>query len=90
MKLFNRNYNTHRENNTTNFSQNIIKRYEATPSLQKMELNRQKNEFNISQAINHYNNTKSQSKLNPSSEVNAHNNNTNNLNQEHHKVNILI
>ena len=88
MKLFNRNYNTHRENNTTNFSQNIIKRYEATPSLQKMELNRQKNEFNISQAINHYNNTKSQSKLNPSSEVNAHNNNTNNLNQEHHKVNI--
>ena len=59
------NYYTNRENNGhTNFSKNIIKTYEASPGLQKLELNRQKNEFNISQAINHYNIAKSQSKLN--------------------------
>ena len=63
--LPNNNYYTNRDNNNhTNFSKNIIKTYEAIPSLQKLELNRQKNEFNISQAINHYNIAKSHSKLN--------------------------
>jgi len=55
----NKNYNSSRENISTNFSQNLINTYEATPSLLKMELKRQKNEFHISQAVNHYNNTKS-------------------------------
>jgi hypothetical protein len=41
-----------------NFSKKIIKDYEPTPTLQKMELIKQKNEFNISQMINHYNNNK--------------------------------
>ena len=73
-KLLNNNYYTNRENNkNTNFSKNLIKTYEAIPSLQKLELNRQKNEFNISQAINHYNIAKSHSKLN-NTESNIKNN----------------
>ena len=69
------NYYTNRENNkNTNFSKNIIKTYEAIPSLQKLELNRQKNEFNISQAINHYNIAKSHSKLNNTELNNIKNN----------------
>ena len=64
-----KNYNTNRERNHTNFSQNLIRTYEATPSLQKLELNRQKNEFNISQAVNHYNILKSQSRLNTDSNI---------------------
>jgi len=41
-----------------NFIKIIIKDYEPAPILQKMELIRHKNEFNISQMINHYNNNK--------------------------------
>ena len=69
------NYNTNRERNYTNFSKTIIETYEATPSLQKMELNRQKNEFHISQVINHYNNIKSKNKINNQSNLNNSNNN---------------
>ena len=70
------NFNTNRERNYTNFSNSIMGAYEATPSLQKIELNRQKNEFNISQAINHYNSTKTKSKLNNlnNSSLNQNNN----------------
>ena len=53
-------YNSNRENNkSNNFTKNIIQNYEPTPIVQKMELKKQKNEFNISQAINQYNNNKS-------------------------------
>ena len=70
------NFNTNRERNYTNFSNSIMGAYEATPSLQKIELKRQKNEFNISQAINHYNSTKTKSKLNNlnNSSLNQNNN----------------
>ena len=72
--ISNNNYYTNRDSITRgNFSKNIMKTYEAIPSLQKLELNRQKNEFNISQAINHYNIAKSQSKLN-NTEFNIKNN----------------
>ena len=64
------NSNNNRERNFTNFSKNIMDTYEAIPSLQKMELNRQKNEFKISQAINHYNSNKSQSKSNTQNNLN--------------------
>ena len=64
------NSNNNRERNFTNFSKNIMDTYEAIPSLQKMELNRQKNEFKISQAINHYNSNKSQSKSNNQNNLN--------------------
>ena len=74
------NYNTNREGNYTKFSKTIIETYEATPSLQKMELNRQKNEFHISQVINHYNNIKSKNKIN--------NNNLNNNNKDSNIKNI--
>ena len=80
----NHNYKTNREKNYTSFSKNIIEKYEASPSLQKMELNRQKNEFNISQAINHYNNTKSQSKSNHLNYSNTNkDNNINNIPKPH-------
>ena len=85
------NYKTNRNGNYTNFSKNIIETYEATPSLQKMELNRQKNEFKISQAINHYNSTKAQSHLN--SNNNNHiknipkpNNNINTTRNQNNKI----
>ena len=51
--------NNYQKINNNNFSKNIIKNYEPNPSVEKMELKKQKNEFNISQAINNYNNTKS-------------------------------
>ena len=62
-------FNTYRENQfaknkNNNFTKNLINNYEPNPTIQKMELNRQKNEFNISQAINQYNNTKSFQKYN--------------------------
>ena len=38
-----------------------------------MELNRQKNEFHISQVINHYNNIKSKNKINNQSNLNNSN-----------------
>jgi len=41
-----------------NFSKEIIESYESNPYMQKLELNKQKNEFKISQVINHYNNNK--------------------------------
>ena len=51
--------NNYQKNNNNSFSKNIIKNYDPTPAVEKMELKKQKNEFNISQAINHYNNNKS-------------------------------
>ena len=52
-----------------NFSKQIIKGYEPTPTLQKMELIKQKNEFNISQMINHYNNNKLHQRYNTSNKL---------------------
>jgi hypothetical protein len=40
------------------FAKQIISNYEGTPTIQKMELKKQKNEFSISQAINEYNRRK--------------------------------
>ena len=75
--------NSSRDNQYTkvknnNFTKNLIRNYEPTPIVQKMELNRQKNEFNISQAINQYNNTKSfQKSKSPEIENNNDKNNFN-------------
>ena len=52
-----------------NFSKKIIKDYEPTPTLQKMELIKQKNEFNISQMINHYNYNKMHQRYNTSNKL---------------------
>ena len=51
--------NNYQKINNNSFSKNIINNYDPTPSFEKMELKKQKNEFNISQAINQYNNNKS-------------------------------
>ena len=61
--------NSNRENNKNNsFTKNIIQNYEPTPTVQKMELKKQKNEFNISRAINQYNNNKSFQRKNTQNE----------------------
>ena len=69
------NFNKYKMPKNNSFAKQIISNYEATPILQKMELNKQKNEFSISKAINEYNRRKIQDKAafksgkNPSSEV---------------------
>jgi hypothetical protein len=49
-------YNSSKKN--INFNKEILKSYEPNPYMQKLELNKQKYEFNIGQVINHYNNNK--------------------------------
>ena len=69
------NYNKYQMPKNNSFAKQIISNYEATPILQKIELNKQKNEFSISKAINEYNSRKMQERAtfksgkNPSSEV---------------------
>ena len=46
------------KNKNNNFTKSIIQNYEPSNIVQKMELKKQQNDFNISQAINHYNNNK--------------------------------
>ena len=73
--------NNYNSNNSSkkfiNFSKEIIKSYESNPYMQKLELNKQKNEFNISQIINHYNNNK----------LHQRNNNFNKMGQNNSKIN---
>ena len=51
--------NSHHLVKNASFAQQILSNYEEDPLIQKIELRKQKNEFNISQAINEYNNRKS-------------------------------
>ena len=75
-------FNSSRENyrNNSNFTKNIIQNYEPTPVVQKMELKKQKNDINISQAINQYNNNKSFQRKNNENEKNNVDINTPNYN----------
>ena len=67
--------NNYQKINNNSFSKNIINNYDPTPSFEKMELKKQKNEFNISQAINQYNNNKSFQRSNtPKKEENERHN----------------
>ena len=45
------------------FVNKIISNYEASPTVQRMELTKQKKEFSISQAINEYNNRKNHERI---------------------------
>ena len=84
--------NHYKKINNSSFTKNIIQNYEANPSLQKMELKKQKNEFNISQAINHYNNNRSFQRHSTSKTSgiidNNENQNSNTINNINEKINI--
>ena len=81
------------------FAKQIISNYEATPSIQKMELKKQKNEFSISQAINEYNSRKSRERIsiksnkNPSPQITgiifSNKKNINNINNININNNII-
>ena len=59
--LYNNNNNKMQKNGS--FVNKIISNCEASPIVQKMELNKQKKEFSISQAINEYNNRKTHERI---------------------------
>ena len=59
----NNNINNNRMPKNGSFVNKIISNYEASPTLQKMELTKQKKEFSISQAINEYNNRKTHERI---------------------------
>ena len=53
-----KNINSNQMTKNCSFVNKIISNYEASPTVQKMELTKQKKEFSISQAINEYNNNR--------------------------------
>ena len=86
VSLNSRQYSNLEENNYTknkkiNFTKKIIKDYEPTPTLQKIELNRQKNEFNISKAINHYNSNKLHQRVITNKNIDTNNKNLTDINE---------
>ena len=55
--------NKHQAPRNVSFAKQVLNNCEATLTVQKMEIKRQKNEINISQAINDYNNRKSRERF---------------------------
>ena len=55
--------NNKNEKIKNNFAKNLIRNYEPTPLVQRMELKKQKQEFCISQAISEYNNQRNRERL---------------------------
>ena len=58
-----KNINSNQIAKNCSFVNKIISNYEASPTVQKMELTKQKKEFSISQAINEYNNRKTHERI---------------------------